>query len=38
MNRIQLWKTAAFALLMTLFFALQPAISYACGAAGHGGC
>jgi len=38
MNRIQLWKTAAYALLFALLVALQPAISYACGAAGHGGC
>ena len=38
MNRIQLWKTAAFAILFTLFVALQPVITYACGSGGHGGC
>lgn len=38
MTRIQLWKTALFALLFTLLVALQPAITYACSSGGHGGC
>jgi len=37
MKRFTNWKTIAIAALFTLLFALQPAITYACGG-GHTGC
>ncbi len=37
MNRIKNWKTLAFASIVPLLLALQPAITYACDAAGHCG-
>lgn len=36
MKRFKLWTTIALAAIFALLFALQPAITYACGT--HGGC
>ncbi len=38
MKQFKSWKTAALAALLPLLIALQPAITYACGAGGHTGC
>lgn len=38
MNRFKLWTTIAIATIFSLLVALQPAITYACGAGGHSGC
>lgn len=38
MKHFMNWKTITIAALFGLLVALQPAITYACGAGGHGGC
>ena len=38
MKRFTHWKAIAIVAIFTLLVALQPAITYACGSGGHGGC
>ena len=38
MKRLINWKSAVAVLVAQLFFALDPIVTYACGAGGHGGC
>ena len=38
MKRLSNWKIIALAALSQAFFALEPAITYACSANGHAGC